>query len=257
MNKPSLKARMQRGDILAGTFLKTPAHELVEILALSGMDFVALDAEHAAFDRARLDACLAVARALKFPVLVRVTDGTQAEILKALDSGADGVIIPHVATVEKAQNIVKWSRFGHGGRGFTGSSRWSGFSTRGMPELLQKSNEETIVIAQIEEPEGVDVVDSIAATDGIDGLFVGPADLAVCFGETDIAAPKVRKAMASVGAAAKKHSCTCMTYIPSPESAAELLKIGVSMFFVGSDQSYVLSAARDATNELHALDTQA
>jgi 2-keto-3-deoxy-L-rhamnonate aldolase RhmA len=176
MTTQNLRTCMIRGDILAGTFMKTPAYELIEIIAMSGLDFVCLDAEHAPFDRGRLDSCMAVARALKFPVLVRVPDGSQAEILKALDSGATGVVVPHIATPEKAANVAKWSRFGHGGRGYAGSHRWAGFATRNMSDVLAQSEEETIVIAQIEEPEGVDAVNAIAATKGIDGLFVGPAD---------------------------------------------------------------------------------
>ena len=103
MSNGTLRDRMLRREILAGTFLKTPAHEMVELLARSGLDFVAIDAEHAPFDRGRLDACLAMARALNFPVLVRVPEGSAAAILIALDSGATGVIVPHVDNVERPE----------------------------------------------------------------------------------------------------------------------------------------------------------
>jgi len=253
MTDDLLRTRMLRGDTLAGTFLKTPALELVEVLALSGLDFLALDAEHAPFDRGRMDACLAIGRALNFPILVRVPDGSQAEILKVMDSGATGVIVPHVATAEKAANIAKWSHFGHGGRGFAGSHRWSAFTTKTMPELLAQSAEETIVIAQIEEPEGVEAIDDIAGTDGIDGVFVGPADLAVCMGLNEAWAPEIKEAMGRVGDAAKRHGVACMTFAPNTAGAAELNKLGVSMFFIGSEQSFALSAAQDIANELHEL----
>lgn len=77
---------------LAGTFLKTPAFQLIEILAQSELDFVCLDAEHAPFDRNAIDACCAMGRALDFPVLVRVGDGSPREILQALDCGAVGIV---------------------------------------------------------------------------------------------------------------------------------------------------------------------
>ena len=86
MADTTLKSRMLDGDMLSGTFLKTPAFQLIEILAMSGMDFVALDAEHAPFDRGSVDACLGMARALNFPALVRIPDGSQAQILTMLDS---------------------------------------------------------------------------------------------------------------------------------------------------------------------------
>jgi len=244
---------MLAGEILAGTFLKTPAHEMVEVLALSGLDFIALDTEHAPFDRGRMDACLAVAGALGFPVLVRIPDGSQAEILKVMDCGAVGVVVPHAATPEKAANIAKWSRFGHGGRGFAGSTRWAGYTTRSMADLLEASATETVVIAQIEEPEGVDAVDAIAATEGIDGLFVGPADLAVSLGKTDAAAPEVRAAMGRVGEAARRHGKACMTFAPDTDSAAELKGLGITTFFIGSEQSFAMARARDVAESLHAL----
>lgn len=244
MSDDTFRARMLRGDNLVGTFLKTPAPELVEVLAMSGLDFIALDAEHAPFDRGRLDACLAIARALGFPALVRLPEGSQVEILKALDSGATGIIVPHVATAEKAGNIAKWSRFGHGGRGYAGSTRWAGFATRKMADVLAQSVDETVVIAQIEEPEGVEAVDDIAATDGIDGLFVGPADLAVCFGLDDISAPQVMEAMAQVAAAASRHKLTAMTFLANADQATALKEHGIRMFFVGSDHGFILSEAQ-------------
>lgn len=250
MTDESLRTRMLRGDMLAGTFLKTPSFQLIEILAMSGMDFVTLDAEHAPFDRGAIDACMAVGRAMNFPILVRIPDGNPAEILKALDCGATGLVIPHVATPEKAANIAKWSRYGHGGRGYAGSSRWASYTTKTMPELLKQSAEETIVIAQIEEPEGVDAIDAIASTKGIDGLFVGPADLAVCLGVNNPGAPEVMEAMATVGAAAKRHNRAAMTFIPNMSKAQELADMGLTMFFVSSEQSFMLDAARGIASDM-------
>lgn len=244
MSNPTLKERMDAGETLAGTFIKTPAPEIVEILAMSGLDFLALDAEHSPFDRGRMDACLGIARAVGVPCLVRIPDGTQAEILKVMDSGAVGVVVPHVDSVEKARDIARWSRFGHGGRGFAGSTRWAGFATRTMSDILAQSERETVVLAQIEEPEGVEAIDEIAAVDGIDGLFVGPADLAVCYGKTDITDPVVRDALATVGRAAKSAGKTCVTFAPSTAMVPELQGLGVSMFFIGSEQSFMLAGAK-------------
>ncbi|MGB3406848.1 MAG: aldolase/citrate lyase family protein, partial [Jannaschia sp.] len=162
MADASLKTRMLGGQILAGTFFKTPAHELVEVLSRSGLDFICLDAEHAPFDHGRMDVCLAMAKALKFPALVRVPTGSPMEILKALDGGALGIVVPHVDTIEKARAVAKSAHFGHGGRGYAGSTRWAGFATRPMQEVLAQ-DAETIVIVQIEEPEGVEACEEIAA----------------------------------------------------------------------------------------------
>lgn len=246
----NLKSEMKAEKMLIGTFLKTPAPELIEVLAKSELDFLALDCEHAPFDRGRMDHCLGMARALGVPMLVRVPVGTPSEILKALDSGAIGIIVPHVDTVEKAQDIARAARFGHGGRGYAGSTRWAGFGTRPMADLLAQSIEETIVIVQIEEPEGVEAADAIAAVDGIDGIFVGPADLAVCYGKTDMSDPVVLDAMGVTGQAAKRAGKTFMTFAANAGAAPKLKELGVTMFFVASDHGFMLNGANAAAKAL-------
>ena len=95
---------MLSGDLLAGTFVKTPHHVLIEVLAQSELDFLCLDAEHAPFDRSSLDACLAVAVALDFPILIRVGDNSPREILQALDYGTVGIVVP-ILTQRKSPRI--------------------------------------------------------------------------------------------------------------------------------------------------------
>lgn len=249
----SFRNRLLAGDTLAGTFVKTPSHDVVEVLMLSGLDFICLDTEHASFDRGRIDAILAVTCAHGFPTLVRVGSGELQALQQVLDAGATGVVVPHVDTVAKASGVAKGSRFGHGGRGYAGSTRWAGYTTRSMSELLQRSAEETVVIAQIEEPEGVAAADEIAAIAGIDGLFVGPADLAVCLG-TDPQSDAVRGAMRTCGIAAERHGKAFMTFAPDTSSAAELRKLGVTTFFIGSEHGFMLDGARAVANALHDRD---
>ena len=252
MADASFKSRMLAGEILAGTFVKTPAHEVIEVLAKSGLDFACLDAEHAPFDHGRMDACLAMTRALGWPALVRVPTGSPMEILKALDNGALGVVVPHVNTVEKAKEIARAAHFGHGGRGYAGSTRWAGFATRPMAEVLAQ-DAETIVIAQIEDPEGVEACEEIAALPGIDGLFVGPADLAVCHGVTDQTTGPVRDAMERVGRACAANGKAFMTFAGSAADGPRLRALGVTMFFVASEHGFMLQGARATADTLHKM----
>ena len=246
------RQRMLSGEIMAGTFIKTAAYEMVEVLAMSGLDFICLDGEHAPFDRARTDACLALARALDFPVLVRVGSGSAENILQALDSGAVGVVVPHVDTVAKAEEIARAGRFGHGGRGYAGSTRWAGFATRAMPDVMAQASE-TVVIAQIEEPEGVDASAEIAAVDGIDGLFIGPADLTVAYGADAGAAAKLDAALEKVGNAAQAAGKAYMSFVPSADKAEAWRKYGMTVFFIASEQGFMLTGAKEAAKGVHAL----
>ncbi|MEO0821164.1 MAG: aldolase/citrate lyase family protein [Pseudomonadota bacterium] len=248
MDPQGLRARLLARRPLCGTFVKTPSIEMMELLAMSGLDFVVLDAEHAPFDRLRMDQCLAMGRALGLPTLVRVPEGTPAQVLMALDSGAVGVVVPHCYSVEKAETVARAAHFGHGGRGFAGSTRWAGFATRPMAEILA-GDDEAIVLGQIEEPEGVAAADAIAAVQGMDGLFVGPADLAVCYGKTDINDQAVRDGMAAVGRATAAHGKAAVTFAPNTETTAALMGLGITAMVYASEHAWILQGARKVAAE--------
>ena len=153
---------------LFGTFVKTPHPHIIEVLALAELSFIVLDAEHAPFDRSTLDSCILAARANQLPCIVRVQDSQPSTILNALDCGATGIQIPHVCSAEQAEKLVKMSHYGEGGRGYAGSSRAAKYATKPMANHLKDSQNNTVVIAQIEDPEGVVNAESIAKVEGID-----------------------------------------------------------------------------------------
>jgi len=237
---------VRQGVPLVGTFMKTPAVDILEVLILGGLDFVCLDAEHAPFDRAAINACAAVARAAGFPMLVRVSSADPAEIGAALDLGAIGVVVPHVTDAATAARVARAARFGHRGRGYAGSTRWAGFGTQDMAGLLARSRDETVVIAQIEDPEAVEACENIAAVEGIDALFLGPADLSVAYGKTDQSSPELHAAMARVGRAAQAEGKGYATFVPHAEAGKALEAHGFSAWFVASEHAWILAGARMA-----------
>lgn len=243
------REKVMSGAPLAGTFVKTPAIEVIEVLAKSGLDFVCLDAEHSPWDRARMDQCVAIGRALGFPVLVRVEAAVPHLIMQALDSGAEGVVVPHVTDAAAAQAMAKAARFGHGGRGYAGSTRSAGFGTSDMPTVLSQGGA-PLMIAQIEDPEALDACEEIAATEGVDAVFFGPSDMSVALGvlpgsETTDAARR------RVGAAARAHGRACMTFVANAEAAAPLRAQGYSVFFIASEHAWMLAGARAAAAGIH------
>jgi 2-keto-3-deoxy-L-rhamnonate aldolase RhmA len=249
MRTAAFRARVTRRDKLIGTFVKIPEVTVIEVLALSGLDFVCLDAEHVAFDRGRLDVCLAMCRALDLPALVRIPGPTPVHVLQALDAGAVGVVVPHVTSASMAAEIVRSAHFGAGGRGFAGSTRWAGFATRPMSEVLDR-DAETVVVAQIEDPEGVDAVDEIAAVPGIDALFAGPADLTVGYGRRALGSPELGEALQRIGAATRAAGKCYATWVPDVERAQEWQAHGITLFVVGSDHGFLRAGAAAAALRL-------
>ena len=103
----TFRERLRAGEVLAGTWIKTPHPHVVEVLSLSPLDCLVLDAEHAPFDRRDLDACILAARAGGKPVLVRPASGAHEQLLNVLDLGSDGVIVPHVRSAAEAAAIER------------------------------------------------------------------------------------------------------------------------------------------------------
>ena len=253
MRIENFKSRMANRDMMAGTFLKTPAYELVEVLATSELDFICIDMEHSPFDRARTDACLAVARALDFPVLGAGDAFCTPNRVAGVGHGRGGRGGTAYHHVEQAKDLVRAAHFGPGGRGFAGATRWAGYGTQNMAEVLAQSARQTVVIAQIEEPEALENVEEIAATPGVDGLFLGPSDMSVSMGFSDTNSEQLRAALARCGAAAEASGKAYMTFVPNASKAADWAQFGAHMFFVGSEQGWMKSGANADASGIHAL----
>ena len=254
MRIENLKKRMKSQEPLLGTFIRTPSIEIVEILAETGIDFACLDAEHFAFDRSRMDACLAVGRALDFPLLVRTSNSSHSEVLKVLDSGATGIVVPHVDSVIKAEEIVKGAHYGAGGRGYAGGTRSAGRTSKPMSDVIGKAKKRTIVIAQIEEKLGVDSIEDIASVNGLDAVFLGPSDLSLSYGETNLDSQPLRDAMIKVGAAATKNKINYITFITDLAKIKEWKKYGFTTYVLGSEHAWIMKSALEAVESFQSTE---
>ena len=240
----NLKLQLRQQTMLLGTWQKTPSSIVTEILTHSALDLICLDAEHAPFDRATLDSCIFAAGAGQMPALVRVQSAESYHILNALDLGATGVVIPHVASRDDAERAAKLAHFGPGGRGYAGSTRFADYTSRSISQNLESGFSNTVVIAQIEDAEAIDVIDAIAEVDNIDCLFVGRADLAVSLGATSITDPIVIEASQTIAAAAQRHNRAVGMFISDLSEVPSWTNLGVSLFLLESDQTFLLNGAK-------------
>ena len=247
----TFRERLRAGAPLAGTWVKTPHPHVVEVLALSPLDLLVLDAEHAPFDRGQLDACILAARAGGKPVLVRPTSSADEQILNALDCGADGVIVPHVRSAEGARGVARACQYVSGGRGYAGSSRSAGYTTFGMARHRAQAAHVT-VIAQIEDWDAVDAIDEIAAVEGIDALFIGRADLAISYGAATPDDPVVVAAVERICAAGRAAGRTVGMFLSRTADIAEWRGKGASLFVLQSDHEFLLAGAATLARETKA-----
>jgi 2-keto-3-deoxy-L-rhamnonate aldolase RhmA len=230
---------------MMGTFLKTPSAIVCEVLGLTALDCVCIDAEHAPFGPMEIDACVAALRAGDMPSLVRVRSGTAGEILGVLDAGATGVIVPHVVSGAQAAAAARAARYGGaGGRGYAGSSRAAHYTTKTMSAHLRDSAASTVLIAQIEDEEALTELDAIAVTPGVDCLFVGRMDLTLSMGLEDPLDARVVAAVERICDAGRRHGKPVGMFITPQESCVDWQARGASLFLLGSDHGFLLDGAR-------------
>ena len=234
---------LRGGELLIGTFVKTPSPVVCEVLIPTSLDVLALDAEHAPFGRRELDGCLALTYRAQKATLVRVPDAAPAHLLNALDCGATGVLVPHVSSAEAAADVAQACHFGRGGRGYAGSTRVAAFGRKPMGEHLARSAAQTAVVAQIEDVEAVDQIDDIAAVDGIDCLFVGRIDLTVALGAGKPDAPEVLEAVETVCNACRRNRRTVGMFVADLDEIPRWRALGASLFLLSSDHAFLAAGA--------------
>jgi 2-keto-3-deoxy-L-rhamnonate aldolase RhmA len=230
------------GETIVGTFLKTPSSIAAEVLALSDLDVFCIDTEHAPFGRLELDLCIAAFRLAGRPCIVRVADDSPKEIRNALDSGATGILVPHVTSADQAARIVKSAHFGEGGRGFAGSTRAANFTRKRMPDHIADSASQTTVILQIEDLAALGNVSEIAAVAGVDAVFVGRIDLAVAMSKSAMDQEVINTVRRICEEAREVDSIVGM-FTPDNAEIPGWIEAGVSLFLQGSDQSMILAGA--------------
>jgi staphyloferrin B biosynthesis citrate synthase len=249
----TFRTRFLRGDTLIGTFIKTASSHTSEILGSLGFDFIVIDEEHAPFDRPTIDAALLGARAAGTAGFVRVAEPTPAKLLAALDDGATGVLVPHVSTVAKAREIAAACRYRGGKRGFSNSPRAGNYGGLSLAQHIDFQDAGVTVIAMIEDREALDDIASIASVDGIDGLFVGRADLAVSLGVTALDDPIARAATEQIIAAGRAFEKPICIMVATTNEAEAFQKLGASIFIVSSDQAFMRQAASQALDAFRPL----
>lgn len=229
-------ARMRSGRQATVFKVNLSEPRVVEIAGLVGVDAVWLCHEHVPNDWISTENQIRAARLHGIDALVRVSRGSYSDYIRPLEAGAAGIIVPHVESADEARRIVSWTRFHPiGQRALDGGNVDGQFCLLPTHEYIRLSNEERVIILQIESPIALAAVDEIAAVPGFDGLLFGPADFSHRIGKVDqMDAPEVVTARRLVAAAARRHGKFAMTPgLIAPY--AELVDEGYRVFGVGAD----------------------
>ncbi len=241
-----LRTRILAGETLIGSFSDLASPLAVELLGRAGFDWVVLDLEHGAATEADLLGLLHAAAATPMAAIVRAQSGERLRIGRALDLGAAGVMVPQSQTVDQVREAVSYLRYPPAGvRGVALRTRGAGFGALSHADLARVVNERIVGVIQVESTAIVGAADEIAAIEGIDVMFVGPADLSHALGVPGrFDDPSYLEAISAVVAACQRHGKEAGILLYDATTLARHLELGFRFIGLGSEGSFVAAGAR-------------
>ncbi|MFK7943033.1 MAG: HpcH/HpaI aldolase/citrate lyase family protein [Paracoccaceae bacterium] len=252
-----MRDKLDRGELALGVGLRgARTVEIARAMKTAGFDWLFIDMEHNTMSLD--DACnISVAgQAEGITPVVRVPGVEHHHATRALDGGAQGIIVPHVDDLETAKQMVANTRYppmGH--RSLYGALPQAGFEAHPVPELMEALNTSTYLVLMIESPEGVANADAIAALPGVDALLIGTADLTAEMGiPGEVEHPDVVAAYETVIAACQKHGKHAgMGGVYAPDAMKRYIDMGMRLILAGSEFAFMMQGARAQTTAVRAL----
>jgi 4-hydroxy-2-oxoheptanedioate aldolase len=237
MNLPQnpFKRALAGGKPQIGLWSSLSSNYTVEVIAGAGFDWILLDSEHSPADVENLLTQLQAAAPYPTHPVVRVPWNDMVNIKRVLDIGAQSLLIPYVQTAEEARSAVAYTRYPPKGvRGVAGTTRATRFGR--VKDYAQRAHEEICVLVQVETQPALDNIEAICAIEGVDGVFIGPADLHASMGHAgEIANPKVKPMIDDAIRRIRKAGKAPGILTPNEADARHWLECGALFVAVGAD----------------------
>jgi len=229
------KRALKANRLQIGLWCSLSSHYATELVAGSGFDWILLDTEHSPNDLESVLQQLQAAAPYPTHPVVRVPWNDMVTIKRYLDIGAQSILIPYVQNAEEAKAAVAYTRYPPAGvRGVAGATRATRFGR--AKDYAKRAHEEICVLVQVETQGALDNIEAICAVDGVDGVFIGPADLHASLGYTgEIANPKVKPLIDDAIRRIRKCGKAPGILTPSEADARHWLECGALFVAVGSD----------------------
>ena len=248
--KNAILEKFRRGEPSLGIISHLLSAPAIEVLAYTGMDYVLIDLEHSPIGAEHAAQLVGVAQGAGLAPLVRVDGIERSPILKMLDAGAAGLVVPQLETVEQARKLVSYAKFAPlGNRGYCPSrdGGWGSGSCyeRGMDGYMAEANASTLLIPQCETAGCLEHIEEIAAVEGVDGIFIGPFDLSIALGiPGQFGDPLLTEGIERVRRACAAAGKLCIMYAGSGEAAKRYFDQGFPSVAAGLDIEVLKLAVR-------------
>ncbi len=251
MRKNKLKKIFKEGKAAVNGWLQIPSSFTSEVMSKQGWDSLTLDLQHGLIDYSSMIQMFQAISASETVPMARLSWNEPGQIMKVLDAGSYGVICPMINNKDEAEQFVKACLYPPLGFRSYGPIRGVLY---GGQDYFKYANEEIIKFVLIETAEALNNLDKIMSTKGLDGVYVGPADLSISLGEkpgfdkpeTDPVYKEIMKILKH----AQKNGLVAGIQNRSPDYAFKMIKKGFQFVTIGSDQRYLATASQESLNVL-------
>ncbi len=249
MKNTSLKSKLRNREVTIGSWITIGHQAIIDILAESNFDWLTIDIEHTAIDFNELQILIGFIQSHNIAALVRVSKNEEVVIKRALDAGADGIIVPMICSKDDAHQAVNFAKYpplGKRGVGLNRAQRY-GF---GFDEYKKWVEDSLVIIAQIEHIEGVQNIEDIISTQGIDGVIIGPYDLSGSIGiPGNFNDEKVISAINNVEINCNRYQKSLGYHVIEPNGDLVVEKINSGYNFIAFSTDF-LFLGKKASNEM-------
>lgn len=245
----NFRTRLKHGDLLIGTVVTFSNPSVAEILINAGFDWLFVDLEHSPMD---VKDAQAIQQAVgeRAACILRLPLNDEIWIKKSLDTGAAGIMLPQVNTMEDAHRAVRLSKYPPQGTRSIGAARANAYGSQ-LQSYAARANLETIVVAQVETIQAVRNLEGILSVEGLDAVLVGPGDLSASMGLIgQVEHADVQAAIAQVLQACQAHSLPIGIFTVNPEAARAYISQGFTLIAFSADGLLLDQAGRSVVNAL-------
>ena len=254
MKKNPLKKIIKDGKAIINGWLQIPNSFSAEVMSQQGWDSLTIDMQHGVIDYPNALQMLQAISITETTPMARVNWNEPGQIMKILDAGSYGVICPMVSNKEQAEKFVQACMYPPKGYRSYGPIRGLIY---GGSDYGDHANDEILKIAMIETKEAIDNLDEIMSTSGIDGIYIGPADLSLAINQKpafdNAEGTPTYEQIINILNHAKKNKILAGIHNATPEYAQKMLDLGFNLVTIGSDQKYMSAGAKSVVSKLKTL----
>lgn len=251
MFENKLKKMLKEGKSAIGTFVSMNSPDLVEIMGLTGFDFVIIDAEHGPMDAETSMNLIRAAELHNMTPIVRIRENSETVVLKHLDVGAHGIQVPQINTAEDAKLLVQRSKYSPLGKRGVAMPRAADYGLYPIMDYFEKANNETMIIAHCENITALENLEDIAKIPGIDVIFLGPFDMSQSMGiPGQVTHQKIEEAAQRVLDICKKYDKVPGIFAVTAENAKSRIEQGFRYVPIGMDCTLIGSAFKEIVNKV-------